>query len=438
MHASGPLPAEGSPRSAWWPALAVAAAVLAFSGFQYLMPAQISSRWALNPGGVAQFRDLFHVTMRPLDAPAFKAGFLICLAAMAAAYLALLVKAPTGVGGTIARRSRLVGAVVLMLAVLAPPSLSPDVYAYVGYARLAVVHHLNPYLATQKTLIALHDVTAPFLRWPIASPYGPLWTLLCMAVEWPLRFAPTALAVIALKLIGALAVLFLAEGGRRLAQHLAPGTGPRAYLALAFNPLLLVEGVGNAHNDIVMMAGVVWALVFAARGSFLWSFAFVGVFAAVKFLPVLLAPWLLLVAARRQPLATQLRLAVMGAALAVSPSILGYTAFWHGAGTFTGLRSRWSIFDGGNSASHPAITALVPLAGYGVLSIWIARGDLGRVVRAWIVESLLVFLFVTGIWFPWYLTWPWTAALVLPRDKNVVFSAVLFFVVFLLMSPYVL
>jgi hypothetical protein len=327
---------------------------------------------------------------------------------------------------------------VLMLVVLAPPSLSPDVYAYVGYARLAVVHHLNPYVATQKTLVALHDVTAPFLRWPIASPYGPLWTLLCMAVEWPLRFAPPALAVIALKLIGALAVLFLAEGGQRLAEHLAPGTGPRVFLALALNPLLLVEGVGNAHNDIVMMAGVMWALVFAARGSFLWSFALVGVFAAVKFLPVLLAPWLLLVAARRQPLATQLRLAVMGAALAVSPSLLGYAAFWHGAGTFTGLRSRWSTFDGGKTASHPAITALVLVAAYVVLSIWIARGDFGRVVRAWIVESLLVFLFATGIWFPWYLTWSWTAALVLPRDKYVVFSAVLFFVVFLLMSPYVL
>jgi hypothetical protein len=400
----------------WWCALIVVASVLGFSAFQYAMPTRITSLWVLNAAGAAHFRDVFHVPVRPVEVPAFRLGFLIALALMAAAYLALLARQVVG-------------------AVLAPPALSSDVYAYVGYARLADVYHLNPYLATQKTLIALHDVTASFLHWPIASPYGPLWTLLCMGVEWPLRFAPLALSIIALKVVGALGVLFLAEGGRRLAEHLAPGAGPRTFLSLAFNPLLLVEGVSSAHNDVVMMAGVMWALVFAARGRFVASFALLGIFAAIKFLPLLLAPWVLLVAARRQPFATQLRLAAVGAVLAVSPSLLSYAAFWRGANTFAGLHGRLSV---AHNDVHPMLAALVLLSAYAALTIWIARGDHARVVRAWIVQSLLVLLFATGIWFPWYLIWPLPAALVLRHGRDRAFTYVLFFAALLLTLPYVL
>ena len=74
---------------------------------------------------------------------------------------------------------------------------------------------------------------------------------------------------------------------------------------------------------------------------------------------------------------------------------------------------------------------------YGLL-LWVDGGDLPRVLRAWIVQSLFVLFVATGVWFPWYVVWSWTASLVLLRGRDLVFASVLFAAAFLLMVPYVL
>jgi hypothetical protein len=434
------MPAEGarSERAVWAWGVAVAISVVSFLGFHYCMPTALGSSWGLNPEGAAHFRDAFHIPIHSVDATNFRRGFLVLLALMAAAYLGLLASCVAGAVVPLARIGWLSGALIVTLAVLAPPALSPDVYAYVGYARLALVHHLNPYVATQRALIELHDVTAPFLRWPIASPYGPLWTLICIALEGALSFAPLVVAIVAMKLLGGAAVFAIAAGGRRLAEQVAPGSGPRTFAALALNPLLLVEGVGNAHNDVVMMAAVIWLLVLAARGRILSALVLAGLATAVKFLPLLLVPWLLLVDGRGEPLARRVRLAAVSLGLVLAPTVLSYAAFWHGGDLFAGLRGRWALGHARSGEGHPLRAAVVLVAVYALLSIWVSRGDLARVLRAWILQALFVVFVATGVWFPWYFAWPWTASLVLLRGRDLVFAALIFVAAFLVMVPYVL
>jgi hypothetical protein len=427
-----------SERVVWASGVAVAISTLAFLAFHYWMPAALTSGWGVNPEGAAHFRAVFHLPIRPLDAPSFRRGFLVLLALMAGAYLSLLANCMAGAAVPLARIVWLARIVMVGIAIFAPPALSPDVYAYVGYARLALVHGLNPYVATQRALIQLHDVTAPFLHWPIASPYGPLWTLACIVIELPLRAAPLVVAIVAMKLVGAAAVLAIAAGGRRLADHVAPGSGPRTFAALALNPLLLVEGVGSAHNDVVMMAAVIWLLVLASRGRLLWALLLAGLATAVKFLPLLLVPWLLLVVGRDEPLVRRVRLVAAALGLVLAPTVLSYAAFWHGGDLFAGLRGRWALGHARSGEGGPLRAAFVLVTVYALLSIWVSRGDLTRVLRAWIVQSLFVVFVATGVWFPWYFAWPWTASLVLLRGRDLVFAVVLFIVAFLLMVPYVL
>ncbi|HSZ82285.1 MAG TPA: hypothetical protein VLA14_08385 [Polyangia bacterium] len=434
------MPADDTSRqrAVWAWAITVTVATSAFLGFHCWMPTTLASSWGVNPEGAAHFRDAFHLPIHPVDAAGFRRGFLLLLALVAAAYLGLLANRTTGAAVPSARITWLARVLVIAIAVFVPPALSADVYAYVGYARLALVHHLNPYVATQRALIQLSDVTAPFLRWPISSPYGPLWTLLCMAIEAPLRAAPLVVAIVAMKLVGGAAVLAIAAGGRRLADHLAPGSGPRAFVALAFNPLLLVEGAGNAHNDVVMMAAVIWLLVLAARGRLLGALLLTGLATAVKFLPLLLVPWLLLVVGRGAPLVRRARLAVGALGLVLAPTVLSYAAFWRGGDVFAGLRARWALGHVSSDEGHPLRVAIVLVAIYGGLTIWVARGDISRVVRAWIVQSLFLVFVATGVWFPWYFTWPWVASLVLLRGRDLALAVLLSCGAFMLMIPYVL
>jgi hypothetical protein len=423
---NGRASSRRSPSSrAAWAAVVVAASLAAWTAWLYRVPLDYVCAWGANPAGAAHFRSALHVPLAPADTATFRAGFIACLALSWLAYLALLARGLAGDALPHGRVLRLAGA-VLAVAVVAPPALSSDVYAYVGYARLAVVHHLSPYVETQLTLVHLRDPTGAFLRWPIASPYGPLWTLASMAIVLALPKGGILAPLVVFKLLGAAAVLGLAEAGRRLARRLSPGREELVFAALALNPLFVLEGVANAHNDVVMMALVLWAFVFATDKRWTRAFLLVGLASSIKFVPLLLAPWFLLAAWRAEaPASLGRNLAVASRAFAwtTTPILASYAVFWRGAGTLAGLRSRseHGLHPLGGSLGQGA---LIVLAIWGALTPWVARAPVERAARGWVVASLSVVALLTGMWFPWYFVWPWAVALVLLERTSLLFTGI--------------
>jgi hypothetical protein len=392
-------------------AIAVAAVVLVWAAWLYRIPEGYTCALGANPQGAAHFREALRLPRWPLNADDFRRGFIACLVVAWVTYgifVGLLAA-----GARPRRRLVLALAVVLALAlaVLGPPALSPDVYAYAGYARLEVLHHLNPYVETQKTLVRLGDATGPFLRWPIASPYGALWTLVSVAVVATLPASALWASIVAFKVIGAAAVLAMAEGGRRLADRVAPGRGDAVFAAIALNPLFLLEGAVNAHNDCAMMALVLAALAFCASTRPRVAFLSLGLAASIKFLPLLLAPWLLIATLRQTEPTRRARVTAEAVALTVLPLVSTYALFWAGGATLAGLRSRtaFGIHLAGSPLGDAAVTAVL----YAALTPWACRPPLVNTLRAWVFASLCALLVMSGIWFPWYFTWPWAVALVL-------------------------
>ncbi|HYP55009.1 MAG TPA: polyprenol phosphomannose-dependent alpha 1,6 mannosyltransferase MptB, partial [Solirubrobacterales bacterium] len=176
----------------------------------------------------------------------------------------------------------------------APVLLSHDVYSYVDYARLGVVHGLDPYVHPPAAAPA--DPVYPRVEWTEAtSAYGPLFTVL----TYPLAWLPVDVAVAALKALAAASVLALATLVGRLAP--ARGLDPlRAAAFVALNPLVLVHVVGGAHNDgLAVLAAVLGvAALLAAREAAAGAALVAAV--AVKASTAVVAPFALL-AARPAP-----------------------------------------------------------------------------------------------------------------------------------------
>ncbi|HEY5709279.1 MAG TPA: polyprenol phosphomannose-dependent alpha 1,6 mannosyltransferase MptB, partial [Solirubrobacterales bacterium] len=171
-----------------------------------------------------------------------------------AAYLGVLAWAPR-----LGRRFVWTAIVVLLAAFAClPPLLSHDVYSYVDYARLGVLHGLDPYV--HPPTAAPTDPAFAEVEWTdTTSAYGPLFTL----ATYPLAKLPVDVAVYALKAASAAAVLAIAA----LVARLAPvrGVDPlRAAAFVALNPLVLVHVVGGPHNDaltvLLMTLGVAGVL----------------------------------------------------------------------------------------------------------------------------------------------------------------------------------
>lgn len=188
-------------------------------------------------------------------APAARAACTV----LAAAGVLLLLAAWTALRAAGARTQ--LGAAALWAAplLLAPPVFSRDVYAYA--AQGALVHAgVDPYTAGPDAVPGpLADSVAPQYA-GAASPYGPAFLALAGRVA-ALTGQHVVPAVLLLRLVAVAGLLLAAWALTRLADD----PGRALWLGVA-NPLVLLHGVGGAHNEALMAGLLVAGLAVAAGG----------------------------------------------------------------------------------------------------------------------------------------------------------------------------
>src|SRR5277367_1906247 len=139
-------------------------------------------------------------------------------------------------------------AVVHAIFFLAPPLALTDIFNYINYGRMEIVHHLNPY-TTIPILEPHNDPSYTLSNWhQLLSPYGPLFTILTFAVV-PIGVAASFWVLKGLLAVTSLATIFLVWKCARLL-----GRDPVAAIVLVgLNPVVLVWGLGGDHNDFLMV-----------------------------------------------------------------------------------------------------------------------------------------------------------------------------------------
>jgi hypothetical protein len=328
-------------------------------------------------------------------------GFSIALAAMFCGYIAVVVCA-----SELGERLALGAVGVLVIAfTLTTPILSADLFGYVGYARLGVLHHLNPY--QYGVVAAPNDPIFPLIYWTHAtSPYGPLFTLGSYALaSGSLPFATWTLKAIAG--VACLGSVILVEWcARRLGRQPL-----RAALLLGANPLLLVYGVGGAHNDLIVMAVLVGALALLAADRPGGAGGAIAAAGALKTTGLLVLPFLLLGDPRRRR--------VLVGLVAVALPLAALTLVVFGAHVFDeiGHIATGKSFD--IAYSGPDLVGRLLGTGItaGVRACCAASALVVAIVCGWAVKrrgmdwldaagwSVLALLAAIASFVPWYLAW---------------------------------
>src|SRR5205823_1358128 len=204
-----------------------------------------------------------------------------------------------GYGVALACRHSLSPRVVLLaigllvtLYTVAPPILSGDVFSYVAYGRLGVLHGGNPYV--HGPIVIPHDPVIPFTHWlTTLSVYGPVFTLASYALI-PLGLGGSLWGMKALAGISTLALLAVVwkTAERRERDPLT------ATMVVGLNPMILAYGVGGAHNDIMMLALAMAGVLAVVAGREASGAAMLAASVAVKASTVILAPFMVLGARR--------------------------------------------------------------------------------------------------------------------------------------------
>lgn len=153
---------------------------------------------------------------------------------------------------------------VHVLLFLSPPLALTDVFNYVNYGRMEIVHHLNPY--TTVPILEPHDDPAFSLsNWhQLLSPYGPLFTLITFVVV-PLGLAGSFWALKAILMVASLSLILVVYRAAQLLAERMPDASraridPVAAIAMVgLNPIVILWGLGGEHNDFVTMLFVMLA-----------------------------------------------------------------------------------------------------------------------------------------------------------------------------------
>ena len=185
------------------------------------------------------------------------------------------------------------GSVVLLPAY---PLLSDDIFYSIFCGRIIAHYGQNPFLQPPA-----HFAPNPFLRytgWQESTmPYGPLWALLSGGLS---KLAGDSLLVNVLAFKGLEAVAHLASAVliALLLRRLRPERVLAGTVLWAWNPLVLIESAGHGHNDGVMVALILLALVCVVYRRPAWALPVLVLAATIKFAALVLLPLTVVYAAR--------------------------------------------------------------------------------------------------------------------------------------------
>jgi hypothetical protein len=344
--------------------------------------------------------------------------FLIALLTFSGAYIWLAL---------LARRlpSRFVIALIAALHLIVfvgPILLSTDVFSYIAYARMGVLHGINPY--THGPYAIRYDPVYPYQgqSWlKTATAYGPLYTLL----SYPLALLGVVGALWGFKLEAILASAATLWLTWRVARMRGLNPTP-ALLLVGANPLYIIYGLAGAHNDVIMTAFLMGAVALALSGRDGWSGASVIAGTLVKATTAAMLPFMIL---GRRRLGT-----ITGALAAIlAGAVVGYVAFGiHGLDIISVL-NRDAAFvssDGfptelahliGKPGVYPADHVFLKIALAVVLVYLLWRTWRGY---DWIAGSgwALLAIAVTASWLlAWYTLWALPLAVVV-RDRRLLIA----------------
>ena len=323
------------------------------------------------------------------------------------------------------RQLRIIGAAWCLPLLVTAPLFSQDAYSYLAQGTL--VHlGIDPYRHAPAVLASAgqpHVLGAvdPFWRHTTA-PYGPLFLGIASLVV-ALAGSHLVFGVLLIRVLDLAGLVLLAAFAPRLARALDADPA-RATWWVLLSPLVLLELVAAAHNDLLMIGLVVAGVTFAIERRVLLGIAVCALAATIK-LPAAAAIVFIAVMWVRDEPTRSARLRAAGAAAAVAVGVFAAVSVVTGLGLGWISTTVFSTPDKVRLAITPAtalgwtVAQLVPVGTRGLESalgvvafglscvlgavlLWRTRRD--NMVRYLGIALIAVAVCGPAAW-PWYLIW---------------------------------
>jgi len=177
-----------------------------------------------------------------------------------------------------------------LVLIFAYPFLSYDLFNYMFDAKILLNYNANPY--THRALDFPNDEWLRFMHWTHRySPYGPLW-LVGSLIPATLGLGKFLLNLLAFKIFIGIFHLINSYLIFKILGKIKPNYQLLGTAFYALNPTLLVEGLVNAHNDVVVASLMLASIYFLTQNKKILPYAAIITGSLVKYIPILVLGWL--------------------------------------------------------------------------------------------------------------------------------------------------
>ncbi|MBI3342493.1 hypothetical protein HY024_05205, partial [Candidatus Curtissbacteria bacterium] len=169
------------------------------------------------------------------------------------------------------------------------PFLSSDIFNYMFDAKIISFYHQSPY--AHKALDYPNDDWIRFMRWVHRySPYGPLWLGLSL-IPTIIGFGKFVTTLFAFKLFIGIFHITSSYLVYRITSITDKNNALLKTALYAMNPIFFIEGVINAHNDVVVACLMLTTILLALNNKKFLSYGVLLLGAFIKYVSILTLPF---------------------------------------------------------------------------------------------------------------------------------------------------
>ena len=306
---------------------------------------------------------------------------------------------------------------------LVPPLFSRDVYSYVAQGHLQLAG-FDPYKVGVAKLNNWFNYGIDPMWAETATPYGAAFLLIEKFSAWA-TIDNLYGSMVILRAINITAFVVTIYGINRLAKIHNISANFAIWLAV-LNPITILHLINAVHNDSIMIAGLVWAFVFAHENNLIRACFALAFAVAIKPVAIVALPFLAIAKSSKFDLNQRFKDWALSLAIVSGVLILLGVATQTGFGWLNALSTPGAVLNLAAPISFTSellsnvfsnfgfdledkIFLAIRLSGLVISGLFIAKLALGRNEVSGTRKAALALacmIFFSPVVFPWYFLWP--------------------------------
>jgi hypothetical protein len=228
------------------------------------------------------------------------------------------------------------GIAALLAVMVIPPPPGADVYHYLSEFSIWIHHAQNPFLVAPESVRDAFSVMSFWQELP--SQHGPVLQFIGAPIIWLVGSSVVgALYVYKLILVAAVGLMWWL--GVHITRVIDARRADQVLVLLAWSPLLTYDTAMSGGTDTLMVAALLLSIWLCSRRRWYLGAAALMISILIKYIPILIAPILLIYAIGQQPTLRKKWLVGLGSiGVAVGVGVLAFIPFWTGPEIFTATR----------------------------------------------------------------------------------------------------